>query len=136
MIRIVISLVSSGGGVDERELAHAEVRELARLGPPFTRADYSICAHESENVEASTGAWESRGMIGGDARQSIWALVAAAARWAVEQADTRSRALIMAWTPFSRDDAHLARLRDVNPHGDPHWQNIASYEMFNVVEQC
>lgn len=92
MIRIVVTLVPKGNEAGTRELARAELGNLAGLGAPYTHSDYSIWANEGENPLALTRPWESRGMIGGhDRRQSVWALVASAAAWAGEQADARSR---------------------------------------------
>lgn len=92
MIKIVVTIAPPGSPSAEREIARAQLGDLSRVGPPFTGSDYSIWASETENPEASTASWESRGMIGGqDRRQSIWELVAAAAKWAAGQADARSR---------------------------------------------
>ena len=92
MIKIVVTVASPGTPSAEREIARAELGDLSRVEPPFTASDYSIWANEAENAEASTGPWESRGMVGGqDRRHSIWELVSAAARWAAGQAEARSR---------------------------------------------
>lgn len=87
MIRVTVQQLREGAEGSAAELGRAELRILSG-GSSAIFADYSIEATEGEYPESGLRAWSARGMIGRhDRRQSIWALVSRASRWAADQAE-------------------------------------------------
>ena len=87
MLRIIVEIVPPAGSRPPREVARAELANIAESGKA---ADYSIEAEEGVNGVTFASAWEARGVIcGHDREQSVWTLVAKAAAWASTEAEKR-----------------------------------------------
>ena len=89
MIQIIIRIVPGGDYSRAWEQAVAEVGNVSNLAPV---SDYVVSAGENQNGVTGALDWNARGhILRHDRRQSIWALVARVAAWAVLEADNAAR---------------------------------------------
>jgi hypothetical protein len=84
MIRIPVELIPGSDESRARELGRAEVANIDAM-PRFQHSDYAWRVSEGDNKCASTKAWSRSGtLLEQPKRASVWNLVAAVARAAVE----------------------------------------------------
>lgn len=85
MLRITIELLPGGRESAKRVIATAKVSNLPYLADI---SDYAVDVETAACTEPWLRPWESRGMIAGhDRQQTVWALVAKVAAWAVREAE-------------------------------------------------
>jgi hypothetical protein len=89
MLVIKVELWPGGYEGMKRTLAKAHIGNMSALADV---SDYQVAASEGANTVAGTPAWKGRGLLHQhDRRQSVWALVAKAAAWAVVEAEKQEK---------------------------------------------
>ncbi len=92
MIQIVVKILPNG---DKRRAFEVAVAEAGNISDLADVSDYAVNVCESQNPLAQPGGaldWSSCGHIfGHDRRQSVWALVAKVAAFAVAEAEKVQR---------------------------------------------
>jgi hypothetical protein len=89
MLKVTVELWPGGREADKREIATVILANVTD-GATDGLEDYAIHASEGVNPPADRGRWESRGLIAKhDRRQTVFALLAKAARWATKEAEKR-----------------------------------------------
>jgi hypothetical protein len=85
MLRITVELIPRGDESKARELARAKVVNIDAM-ERMMHSDYSVSVSEGDNKYAGTKAWSRKGtLFEQPKRASVWALVAAVSRFAVEE---------------------------------------------------